>query len=482
MDKKKKIIAISAIASILIILVSLLSINMGILKVNYVADTETNTVVYDPTGVGYYTVKGGWDVDKTGNTYEMLDDTKYISSWLNDGESEKIAIKASYDHSQPSWVKFNIYLDPNGNWDNPMYKSTPEHPYSPVIIWTDTSDGNNIGTINEPPAPTGGPITMSHIIQLKGKISGMYLRVEFQVRASGITYGRTLTIHDEAVILDGSGNINIRPSQDGDDVFDTGERVTFSVTTGASGASIGEPNKGWQLSLHDPNGQSYIGNVILPDGSSAQLPLTLPDNLEGYDISWIVPDSAYRPDWNNKWTAVLKNLLIEQDKKFVYTVDTSDKMPSMVSMEISDTTPTPPQTVTVTLTGKPNDNTQLPISKFMVDAYYGTPNNPQSYIIQSGVFNAVNDKATFSMNINAVGDITIVARCYDTENRPSSPLTQTIEASGRGDNDGGYNNGIDYEALAIISAIIAIPMLLLYLTGRKRKGNIGSQNNKNSGR
>ena len=39
----------------------------------YTPDTETNKVVYDPLGLGYYVVVGG-QVDRTGNPEEILDD------------------------------------------------------------------------------------------------------------------------------------------------------------------------------------------------------------------------------------------------------------------------------------------------------------------------------------------------------------------------------------------------------------------------
>jgi len=411
--KEKQLIAIG-IVSILIV-TAFLVIGWGkLFGVLYEPDTETNKVVYDPLG---------WDVDATGNAEELLDNIAYVSSWRPEGKSEKIIIKAYWDFSYPSWYEWYVYLDPNGNWDNPMYKSTPDSPYSDVIRWTTTSDGNNPGRsypgeVNDPAYMIKKP---SHIIELNGKLSGMAIRVEWKVRCSGPTYGRTFIIHDEAKILDGSGNVVVMPSQDGDDVFEEGETVTFKVSTGASGISVGEPDKGWQLRLYKPDGTQYVGGGF---------PMSLSDFLEDYSVNWVVPQGAWSPTSNNRWYVRLYNILIEQSMDWFFTVDVAEKQPTMSSIEVSDETPTPPTTVTVTLTGEPNQYTQSPIDRFNVDIYYGLPNNVEWFIMEDALFTATNNQATFSFPVSTAGHITIEARCIDEAGRPSSPLIKGIDASG----------------------------------------------------
>ena len=425
MISKKQLIAIVMFS--ILIATAFLVIGWGnLFGVLYEPDTETNSVVYDPLGLGYYSLTGGFDVDATGNTDELLDNIAYISSWRPEGKSEKIVIKAYWEHSRPSWYEWYVYLDPDGDWNNPMYKSTPNSPYSDVIRWTTTPDGNNPGRsypgdVNDPSYTIKKP---SHIIELNGIASGMAIRVEWKVRCSGLTYGRTFTIHDEAKILDGSGTVVVMPSQDGDDVFEEGETVTFKVSTGASGISVGEPDKGWQLRLYKPDkpdGTQYVDDVF---------PMTLGDFLENYEVNWVVPEGVWSPTSSNRWYIRLYNLLIEQSMDWFFAVDIAEKQPTMLNIEVSDETPTPPTTVTVTLTGKPNQRTQSPIDRFNVDIYYGLPNNVEWFIMEDALFAATNNQATFSFTVATAGHITIEARCIDKAGRPSSPLIKGIDASG----------------------------------------------------
>ena len=418
--KEKMIIVVGIVTAIMLTII--VAAGWGyILGVLYEPDTETNKVVYDPAGFGYYVLTGGF-TDRTGNTEELLDDIAYISSWKPDGRSEKINLQAYWwsGGDSPTWFEWYIYLDPNGNWDDPMYKSTPDSPYSPVIHWVTTPDGNNPGQISVD-IHTNYQTYLSPVIELHGAVSGMALRVEWHARCSGVTYGRTVVIHDEAKILDGSGSVVVQPSDDGDDVFYEGETVTFKVSTGASGISVGQQDKGWQLRLYKPDGTQYTGGGF---------PMNLSDNLEEYDVNWVVPQGVWSPSGNNRWTVRLYNLLIEQSMDWFFTVDVAEKQPTMTGITVSDETPTPPAVVTVTLTGEPNSITQSPIDRFNVDVYYGVPNSIDHFIMEDALFSATNNQATFTFSVPSAGHITIEARCIDEAGRPSASMAKGIDASG----------------------------------------------------
>lgn len=442
--ERERLRLLIAVLIALLFLISLFAVTFwakwfGVME--YQPDTETNFVQYQSGLLSFGC--GGGQTDNTGNEYELLDSTEYVTAYAPDKWSEKLVLVAKIIGMQPTIplymsIQWRIYIDDNphkdedGNWVNPDIYSTPDH-NDDRIYWVNHG-GVNPGVIRIDPAPGAIEQTFVEIVQLKGPLSGNYIRVEFWWHIAGWTgidyIDHYLKIHDEAILLDGSGSVTIQPSSNGDDVFYEGETMTIVVSTGASGPSSHKPDKGWQLRLYTPSGYMYNGTIYDDSGNAYTLPVNLPDFLDGAKFYWTVPQGAFNPSGNNRWYWRLYNSLIEQAFDSFFTVDVAEKQPTMKSLTATPLYPRPGDIVTVTMEGQPNAITNAEIIKFIVDIYYGTPDSPENYIMQNAEFPATNNKATVTFTASRVGHITVEARCMDAEGRVSAPITLGVDVSG----------------------------------------------------
>ncbi len=389
-------------------------------------DTETTSDSWLPYDWGTTRhLIGGFAYDDDGNENELLDDDKYVSAWKAGGASEKIAISYDFWPGCPSdgdkWI--NIYLDPNADWSDPMYSSTPSHD-SNTITWLSSTDEDADVTDGDNPGKGSYGRNPTFIVQLEGPMSGMYMRVEANVRA-GSTYGtkhHTLTIHDEAYIKDGSGSVRVQPSSDGDDTFEEGETVTINVETGASNqTALDTVDKGWCLRLYQPNGDQY---------TEGDWPRMLDDFSHQY-VEWTVPVDIWNSDWGvNRWEVELSNLLLPQSEDDFLTVDEAENMPVMDDISVGTPYAEVGESITVSMSAIPNERTGFEIREFYVDVYYGMPNSKGDYIMEGATYPAdSNGDRTFSFVASKDGHVTIEARAVDISNRTSSPRTTSVDVS-----------------------------------------------------
>jgi len=407
----------------------------GLFRVKYTPDTETDRYKYDPLGPDSFYLRGAnYDFLDNGNADELLDQPKYISAFLPNGESETVKPSAKlecYVYSTTvatiDWCEIYVYLDsnPSDGWNE--YESTPTNRFSEVIKWN-TQDGGNPGRININTGVTGAveyPLPINYyIFNIVGPHAGYFLKVVVKVRVSSLYYGETLVIEDEATIISGYGDVTVLPNPEtGGYVFEEGETVTFQVKTGASGPTVGENNKGWILRIFKPDGTQYVGQGY---------PMEIDDWLDNARFTFVVPEGAWNPSGQNTWKVVLYNSLTKQSDDEFFTIDTREKAPEMKSISFTPEYPSVGDLVTVTLEGEPNSITESPIKEFEVDVYYGTQGNPVSYVYEDTRFTAVNNKATFTFYATHEGDIVIEAFCVDYDGRQSEEMRTGLTVYGGG--------------------------------------------------
>jgi len=410
----------------------------------YTPDTETGEVYWENVlGANLHLTGNNFDnVDK--NDGELLDQSKYVTSWWSDGKSEDIFVSArTYGNAfalgfnaqiHKYWVE--VYLDSQGDWDNPDYVSTPDDPQSDKIIWS-TPDGDNPGEIVLESQIDGSdgfnvPLTVPKFC-IKGPYIG-YVKVKLTVRyrwfylwgsEAGHVY---LTIEDEAELLSGEGNVEV-VYPNGYDEVEPGETVTFNVYTGFSGPTVGENDKGWLLSLYYP--ANYPGH----EGELLQS-WNIPDDRHPYRVYWTVPDGIWKPNIE-PFTVVLKNQLINQDEEWIVVVDVREKMPPPPQIVTEKDWAYINEQVNVTLIATPNEMTNIPIGKIYYAVWYGKQEE-ENYIIPP--WRAVTPTESngqyivkFSFIATYEDTVQIASYCTDTEGRQSNIAYRGITIIGRGE-------------------------------------------------
>jgi hypothetical protein len=120
----------------------------------------------------------------------------------------------------------------------------------------------------------------------------------------GLSGGAAILASDEAYLKSGVGRIHLTT-----DVFEEGTEAAFNVETGYSHSTndaVSASDEGWYLNIYDPS-----GNMVWQK--------TLNDNFNG-EVKWPIPLGTYKAEWNNRFAVVLRNELIDQDQRVVYTV------------------------------------------------------------------------------------------------------------------------------------------------------------------
>jgi len=438
--------ALFALIAVAIIIACVFAYNEGLFRIKEI-DTETHKVQW--SHFGDICLKGVQYDPVDNNDNELLDQSKYVTSWHPDGQSEKIIPCIAVDGwSVLQAIKIEKYwivvkLDPNANWDNPAYESSPDNPYCDKIIFPQVDGGRNPGQIRVDITPkvVEGVFIFENIelprgedftyFKLVGQLSGYFMRVEIHVKFSwiGLTGYKTkvVTISDEAYLLSGEGNVEV-VYPDGYDEVEEGETVTFKVYTGFSGPAVAEPDKRWILELHYP--ENYPGH----EGEILET-WKIPDNRHPYEVQWTVPKGIWKPNIK-PFTVVLRNQLIAQDDEWFVVVDVREKMPP------------PPQIITekdwfyinepvnVTIIAEPNEIVNLPISKIYYAVWYGEQEE-QNYIIppwREATPTESNGKYIVKFTFTATYEKTvqIASYCVDTEGRQSNIAYRGVTIVGAG--------------------------------------------------
>jgi len=396
----------------IIMIMSVVSVykQVGIMEYN----PETNSYSWW-VGMGRYYVTGG-QTDVNGNTNELLDSDRYVTSWKSDGLSEKIVAIAYNEYSYSgildttnhvcNWAEWKVYLDPNANWDNPAIVSTPSNPNPDVIVFLNHPE---TGYANPGRLP-GGEYSTHEVIMIRGSYAGWYVRVIFRFQLQGIGSTRTREIHDDAQLLDGSGNVVV--SYPYDDAAQEGETVTFYVTANASGPSVGNYSAGWSLTLYYPDNYPDNAGQIVKKWS-------IPDNVKNYPVTWTVPPGAWKPNIH-PYQIVLYNSLIDQSQSWVVVVDNRSRMPPPPTITAPKWVNVSQQVV-ANISAYPNEITNLPINHISFAVWYGDESQNDYIIYWKDVYNLqhIGDAYVYSFTFTPTKPaiVTIGARAYDTEGR-----------------------------------------------------------------
>jgi len=415
----------------------------GLFRVKYTPDTETGEVYWENVmGANLHLTGNNFDnVDK--NEDELLDQSKYITSWWADGDSEDIFLSAR-TYGNAFYLGFNaqihkywveVYLDSQGDWNNPDYTSTPDSPQSDKIIWA-TPDGDNPGEIVLETQIDGSdgfnvPLTVPKFC-IRGPYVG-YIKVKLTVRyrwfylwgsEAGHVY---LTIEDEASLLSGEGNVEV-VYPDGYDEAQPRETITFNVYTGFSGPTVGEKDKGWLLSLYYPANYPDHEGELLQSWS-------IPDDRHPYKVYWTVPDGIWKPNIE-PFTVVLKNQLINQDEKWVIVVDVREKMPPPPKIVTEKDWSYINKPVNVTLIATPNEMTNLPIGKIYYAVWYGQQEEGNYIIPPWRSVTPIENNGQYIVKFTFVATyedtVQIASYCTDTEGRQSNIAYRGITIVGTG--------------------------------------------------
>jgi len=400
----------SILKTILIIVIPIIMIISlaGVYKMVGIAEVNTDTQRarwQDHWQGGYHYVDGGFNVDFQGNADEIFNKVKYVAGWqkLSGGEhvGESLVVEGKYRYS--------------GLFGGAMYEIQK---YAYYIYWSD--DGENWQLISSPdgaePFIIGenpGWVSISYdynsndwayfsaySFAIKGTAKP-YIKCEIHVHLAAGIGSHDLTASDIAIELPGTGTIQTLP--DNDDTpyrFEAGiDTVHFKVKTEYSGLSTGEPDKGWNAILTNPN-----GNVIKT--------WNLSDNSQT-TISWKIPSDAAL----GQYTITLRNQMNDYDTFDFAVIDKEEYGPSRPDIEFSKPAYKLGEHVDATISSNPNNITHSPISYFLVDVYYF---DTGAYIYNDLKLNATNNQATLYFTPER-GDveITVKALAIDTSNRPS---------------------------------------------------------------
>jgi hypothetical protein len=340
---------------------------------------------------------------------EGLQSIKYATSWLPTGNSQTIVVQ--WFVQSPYWNvnilregRIDIYLKHNDNegWEKAENLVST---VSPIGVWN----------YND-----GWVLVKTHTFQINGEYVG-------GVKAQGVgkiyhdliyeDWGHNLG-KDEAYLYSGDGEIGVKGDSN---LFERGETITFEVDTGLSGQGAGE---GWEIWIHEPNGNQYDTITNIADVTNNQL------------ISWTVPDDApFYTSIQNQWTAKLNNGLFGIADTTFFTVDDKDLVPSQPVITVSDAYVDVDETITVTATSTPNNETNCAIQWFDVWVWYGgknsrpTEDSDANWIITETEYGSVDNSVTFQFTPRKEGIITIEINAHDTGNRDSGSSFKQVEAT-----------------------------------------------------
>jgi len=476
MNKNNKIIFVAAIFIVGILIVSSAP-NFNIMTLSEVNTTVVPSTIQGYTGTynfpsGAQSVHDkirGKDILK-GNAIELFDDAEYVTSWYNNGDSEKIVLctgnqahvetwNAGHDFigspRRPSvlvgrywyegWFTSNTGTTTKifgKNYINSAYVkidgagSFEKQKFGNVKYKTDYSQ-YSLGGETEWWFPDPQPLDYSKTTSLVPgaitfRVTGQRvgtIKLQLVVEYSelcvwgllgstfGYSYNYKVMQEDQAILKSGLGDVDVTSKNSlsgipGYDAEGTGDDYTKYVY-----------NEGQTVSFHiktGVSGQTTGNNVaekrwkfdILKDGTTSvyTTPQLLNDNWEG-DISWTIPLGTGNAEFKVK----LYNGLLQQSESKIYSVKEISKIPgrTTIATPTSGTTVYIGDSVTVRFSASPNPVTLSPIARFDGWAKYYSKTS-SSYAFSSSQITATNGQGQFTFTPDRVGNVYIQVIAVDT--------------------------------------------------------------------
>jgi len=315
-----------------------------------------------------------WDDVWSGNNYgapgfptkELIDDTKYVTSWKTSGVeaySEKIVAQgmitenALFETAAPQRGCYRIYIKTSGsNWqkigdengyDNRVLRVSGGSLSWQKIDYNSWQIGDNFVAWAQ-----------SIVLQLIGPYVGA-IKVEYVVEFSCLfNTWRTVMSRDYAYLISGNGKINIAGhSQTDVPMFENGDTVPIQVSCDYSGPTVGESGR-WEL-------------WAFPlDGRSGRLLTTFSDYTRT-TYEWKLPDDAWvRGTSDSKWTIELRNTLFSQDEIMLNTIDVRANAPPTPTVTVDKKEIYLGDKISVTISGEINPITNESIAYYWVRGIY----------------------------------------------------------------------------------------------------------------
>ncbi len=309
---------------------------------------------------------------------ELLDGTQYITSWMHNGDSEKVIAQAEVrfvrlDASFRDGCRYLTSLNTGFGWQ-PMDEPIQEVPCGTTVL----------GEIDVLPVATW----VLHSPVVGG------IRVEYQQRTGyDLVFKHDFTwktfVMDEAHLRPGVGDV----------VFDKplyaiGQTAIIRYDVGY--ASSQKESSGWSIQLHEPpdRGGTVVKSWTVADNTRAQVAYTfaLTDFVAGE---------------SNIFTVKLLNTLTGVKDDDTAVVDDIDLAPQISSVTVLPVgTRSVGDQMTVTILASPNELTGLPITEY----YFHVRSGPANIIVDAWQATSV-----FTFTIQSDGDLQVNACVRDAE-------------------------------------------------------------------
>ena len=442
--KRERILIIALVTFILIFSVFAVALYSQIFGVRE-SSWATHDMHWNPEGTDWYQ-SGAFTDPVTDDTSELFSKSQYIGSYMRGGD---------YKESEPVFIQGKFRASGGVTVWTPRY-------YWYVVSWSDSLDGP--WTVISEPGNTQEFVTMDNPGKLKVpegylntwkfvqsywfSIKGDYknfIKVEFNIEYTSFAWKETKTAWDVCQMKSGVGELFVDGNQ-----FEVGENVTFTMNTGISGTSVGEPDKGWTLILYDPNGNPY---KTWDD---------IPDNARGVERTWTVPTDAFKRTWSNIFEAVLYNSIIDYSDVHTVIIDDKSLAPSAPEITFSGGSHAG-ESVAITLSSTPNSVSKEPIDHFVVYVKYAEGD----YIIYKQTVPATQGTGTLTVTPQHGGsDIVVQAVAVDAYPR-TSDISEKSKHIYHPTRPSGSNN-LWWYALAGIMGVGTIGGVIYYATDKRK--------------
>ncbi len=311
---------------------------------------------------------------------ELLDGTQYITSWMHNGDSEKIVAEGQIKYLFPAGdllrkCRYYTYATTTGVW-KPINEVVPgEIPEQEVGCGPNTLPGQ------------WASLDVSERVLNGPTVGG--IAVELQLYLGIINPVWETVARDEAYLRPGIGDIAFDKP-----LYEIGETAIIRYHVGY--ASSQREGGGWSIQLYEPpdRGGSVVDSWTVSDNTLGQVTYTfvLTDFVAGE---------------SNIFTIKLLNTITGVKDDDAAVVDDAELAPNIVSVSVE-----PPGTrsvgddMAVTVVAVPNDLTGLPISEY----YFHIRAGPSTIIVD-----AWQPTSTFFFTIQSDGDLQVNVCVRDAE-------------------------------------------------------------------
>lgn len=258
---------------------------------------ETKGVAYSTHGVKGNSAANGCPIG------DVLDTDTYITGWTGTADSEKIVVAGAFSLTADLWREVEV----KRTW----YQITLEGS-GPDVKINGVPGMSYISEKSTAPSQDVGPDRFYFMPSFTFKLTNPFvgkIHAEFWADRQwnfGMSGGAAKLSEDEAYLKSGIGRIYLTAP-----AVEEGTDCVFNVETGYAHSSLphimGSADEGWFLNIYDPSGTMIWQKIVS-------------DNFYG-QVTWPVPLGSWKSEWNNRFTAVLRNELIDQDQRVTTIIE-----------------------------------------------------------------------------------------------------------------------------------------------------------------